>query len=138
MRQIAWFHGLGDSVFELHDVAEEDLRALYSRAEALLFPSFEAGYGWPVAEAQACGCPVGTSNRAPMTEVGGEAATYFDPLDPESAVTAVGSVLGTRGRHPVSTRFSAAAMVEGYLTLYERLLDGDASSGAGELHLRCA
>jgi glycosyltransferase involved in cell wall biosynthesis len=143
MRRLVWFHGLEDSAIELVDVREEDLRALYSRAEALLFPSLEEGFGWPVAEAQACGCPVVTSNRAPMTEVGGAVATYIDPLNHESAADAVTSVLGSHPdgserRHTGATRFSTAAMVDGYLALYGRLLRGNASSGAGELRLRCA
>lgn len=57
----------------------EDLRALYSAAELFLFPSLEEGFGWPIVEAQACGCRVVTTGKAPMTEIGGEAAVYADP-----------------------------------------------------------
>ena len=51
----------------------------------MLFPSFQEGLGWPILEAQACGCPVATSGRSPMNEVGGDAAIYIDPDSPASA-----------------------------------------------------
>ena len=40
-------------------------------------------------EAQACGCPVFTSNLAPMNEIGGEGAVYVDPDDPEAMAEAI-------------------------------------------------
>jgi glycosyltransferase involved in cell wall biosynthesis len=55
-------------------VSDEELCALYSLAEALIFPSLREGFGWPLIEAQACGCPVVTSDRAPMNQVAGPAA----------------------------------------------------------------
>ena len=42
-------------------VPDADMPALYACAEALLYPSFDEGYGLPIAEARACGCPVVTS-----------------------------------------------------------------------------
>ncbi len=69
----------------LPGLSNEEIRAAYSLARGLLFPSWEEGFGWPIAEAQACGCPVFTSNRAPMTEVGGSPARYFDPANPAAA-----------------------------------------------------
>jgi glycosyltransferase involved in cell wall biosynthesis len=131
MRELALELGLGDSALERAGVSEEDLRALYSRAEALLFPSLAEGFGWPVAEAQACGCAVVTSNRAPMTEVGGAAAIYIDPLDHKSAAIAVASVLGSRGARKLRPEFSTAAMIDGYLALYRNLL-GEAASPAAD------
>jgi len=71
--------GLGDRVIACVGASNEDIRALYSGAQALLFPSLEEGYGWPVLEAQSCGCPVITANRAPLTEVAGDAAVFVDP-----------------------------------------------------------
>lgn len=55
------------------------LRAAYSNAEALLFPSLAEGFGWPIIEAQACGCPVITSNVSPMSDVAGTGAILIDP-----------------------------------------------------------
>ena len=62
MRRFVLEHGLSDATLELTGVAEEDLRALYSMASVMIFPSFQEGFGWPIIEAQACGCPVATSN----------------------------------------------------------------------------
>jgi glycosyltransferase involved in cell wall biosynthesis len=53
------------------------LQAAYSHARAFLFPSLAEGFGLPLIEAQACGCPVITTNEAPMNEVAGDAAQYL-------------------------------------------------------------
>ena len=73
MRRFVANNGLANVTLELTAVADEDLRALYSTATLLLFPSLEEGFGWPIVEAQACGCPVATSRRSPMDEVAGAA-----------------------------------------------------------------
>ena len=80
---------LTDLIIEGADASNEDIRALYSGAQALLFPSLEEGFGWPVVEAQACGCPVITSARSPMLEVAGDAAVFVDPQDPVAAAAAI-------------------------------------------------
>jgi glycosyltransferase involved in cell wall biosynthesis len=130
MRRFIRSHALESAVVELRDVAEEDLRALYSSAELMLFPSLAEGFGWPIIEAQACGCPVVASNLAPMTEVGGDAAIYIDPSHSESAAMGVGGALkaGSALRFGLreaglrnAARFSTEAMIEAYLGLYERV-----------------
>jgi glycosyltransferase involved in cell wall biosynthesis len=65
-------------------VAPEALAALYGSASALLFPSLEEGFGFPVLEAMARGLPVVASNTSSLPEVGGDAALYADPGDPHS------------------------------------------------------
>jgi glycosyltransferase involved in cell wall biosynthesis len=54
------------------------LESLYSYANAFLFPSLAEGFGWPIIEAQACGCIVITTNEAPMNEIGGPSARYLE------------------------------------------------------------
>ena len=56
------------------------LQAAYSLARVFVFPSLAEGFGWPIIEAQACGCPVLTSNAAPMNEIGGVACSYIPVL----------------------------------------------------------
>lgn len=68
----------------IRDPADETLLSAYQAATALLFPSRAEGFGWPIAEAMACGCPVVTTACAPMTEVGGEMAFYI-PVMPSEA-----------------------------------------------------
>jgi glycosyltransferase involved in cell wall biosynthesis len=62
----------------ISNLSDEYINAAYSGATCLLFPSLDEGFGWPIAEAMASGCPVITTNKAPMNEVGGAAAFYVD------------------------------------------------------------
>lgn len=56
------------------------LAATYSLSRVFILPSLAEGFGWPIVEAQACGCPVITTDAAPMNEVGGSAARYLRKL----------------------------------------------------------
>lgn len=78
-------------VFFLSGINDSELRALYQSAEAMIYPSLFEGFGLPVVEAQASGCPVITSNISSMPEAGGNAAIYVDPEKPEE----IGRVIET-------------------------------------------
>ena len=127
MRQFIGQNGLEDVVLDRNNVSNEDLRALYSSAVLMVFPSLYEGFGWPIVEAQACGCPVVTSNRAPMNEVGGSAAVYIDPEDAESAVTTLARAMekapSLRGPSLSNAARFTSGMIEGYLSLYEKVLN---------------
>lgn len=77
-------------------VPTEDLPMFYSGAEALVYPSLYEGFGLPILEAFACGCPVVTSDNSSMSEVAGNAAVVVDPHSPESITEGIERVL--RGR----------------------------------------
>ena len=119
--------GLDAFVHVVLGPSNPELEALYSLAAGLVFPSLAEGFGWPVAEAQACACPVFTSDRPPLPEVGGDAAIYFDPTDPAAAAAAIARAwpdrerLGTAGlaRAPV---WAPTRMIERYLALYRSLV----------------
>lgn len=124
--------GLGDRIVPLIGVTNEDLQALYSNAAALIFPSLQEGFGWPIAEAQACGCPVITTNRAPMTEVAGDAAIEIDPNDPAGAAQIIAAGLHRRdqliqaGFENVS-RFDPDTIADQYCDLYRTVLGSDSA-----------
>jgi len=68
----------------LGEVPDDELAALYRGARCLVYASLYEGFGIPVAEALACGCPVVTSRDSPMAEVARDDAVYVDPYDVES------------------------------------------------------
>ena len=74
----------------------EDLPSLYSMAQALVFASLYEGFGLPVLEAMACGCPVITSKVTSIPEVGGDSVLYVDPCDVDSIAEGMERVLGDR------------------------------------------
>jgi glycosyltransferase involved in cell wall biosynthesis len=68
----------------LGDVADDELAALYRGARCLVYASLYEGFGIPVAEALACGCPIVTSLGSSMEEIAGADASYVDPTSVES------------------------------------------------------
>ncbi len=65
-------------------VSTAALQSLYRCAKAVLVPSLLEGFGIPVLEGMASGTPVIASRCSSLSEVGGEAVQYFDPLDERS------------------------------------------------------
>lgn len=62
----------------ISQVPDDMVRKAYAGASVFLFPSLAEGFGWPIAEAMASGCPVITTNEAPMTEVADAAGYYIE------------------------------------------------------------
>ncbi len=70
-------------------VSNEELAYLFSKAVALVFPSFVEGFGMPVLEAMHAGTPVITSREGALAEVAGTAALLVDPHDPADIANAM-------------------------------------------------
>jgi len=133
----------------LGPVDSATLHALYAGAQALLFPSLAEGFGWPIIEAQACGCPVLTTDSPPMSEIAGPAACRVPRLEPggnprDWATASAQRLAELLAESPQArqqqreraqrwaARFDANRAVEAYLGVYRRALasHGPASIGA--------
>ena len=82
-----------DRIIFLDYVPTADLPGLYSQAQSLVFASLYEGFGLPVLEAMACGCPVITSNTTSIPEVGGDSVFYVDPEDVDDIAQGMYQVL---------------------------------------------
>lgn len=106
------------------------LEALYTRAKAFVFPSLSEGFGWPVIEAQACGCPVICSNTTSLPEVAGGGAKLVHPFDVDAIAEALSALSNEEQRmewrakgFENAARYSTQRMISGYLELYQRALN---------------
>ncbi len=127
LRALADELGIADRVVEVPHPSNETLEALYNGATALVYPSFSEGFGWPIAEAQACGCPVICSALAPLPEVGG-AAAFLHPVADEAGFAAdILRLANTETRAAASARslqnaerFAPERMIAQYVALYRQ------------------
>ncbi|MEK7092231.1 MAG: glycosyltransferase family 1 protein [Patescibacteria group bacterium] len=86
-----------DNILWIGHVSRSELSALYSGAQALIYASLYEGFGLPILEAMACGCPVVTSNISSMPEVAGDAAVLVNPEDVDDIRRGIERVLSKRG-----------------------------------------
>jgi glycosyltransferase involved in cell wall biosynthesis len=122
-----------DRVVHLGYVPSDVLPTLYRRARAVVFPSLFEGFGLPVLEAMACGCPVAASRIGPLVEVADGVAVLFDPEDTGDIARALDEVLGPdpgRARRVEDgirrvAGFSWAKSAAMYRATYERAVAGD-------------
>lgn len=84
---------IGDRVAFPPFVESEDLEGLYAAAACFVIPSLNEGFGLPILEAMRRGVPVVSGNASALPEVAGDAAEYFDPLDPIAMADALLRVL---------------------------------------------
>lgn len=127
LRAMAQQREVQDAIVPIEGARNEELQALYSGALATLFPSLEEGFGWPILEAQACGCPVAIADRPPMNEVAGGAAIFIDAGDPASAAKRIEAVLSDSAELRADGLHNAGArtlhmMLDSYEALYERII----------------
>ena len=128
LRQAARELGINERVIDVADASNELLEALYNRATALLYPSRFEGFGWPIIEAQACGCPVICSDREPMREIAGGAALLRRVDDEEGFAADLLRLTKADERRTWSERglqnaqrYNRDEMIARYIELYREL-----------------
>jgi len=88
--------GIREDVEFLGYLPDAELRAWYGRSLALIQPSNYEGFGLPVIEAMACGCPVVAARNSGLIEAGGSAALFFGTGDAEGLAARMAEVAGDR------------------------------------------
>lgn len=96
-----------DDIYFVSDINDEHVTLAYCGTDIFLFPSYAEGFGWPIAEAMACGALVITTDDAPMTEVAGGAAALV-PIAPSAR------------EHVAKWAGQVANVLEGILNLDDR------------------
>lgn len=108
---------------------EITLNRLYRDALFFVFPSLYEGFGMPILEAMANGCPTAIADASCFPEIGGDASLYFDPKDTDSIADALGTMiqdeslrreLTAKGRIRAS-QFSWQKCADSHLALYKSL-----------------
>jgi glycosyltransferase involved in cell wall biosynthesis len=144
-----WQVPAGGRVHFVQGMAPQSLQAAYSVARALLFPSLAEGFGWPVAEALACACPVVTTDAAPMNEVGGDAAFYLPRLQGAAALPAWADAAAVQVAHLLAeppdqaaarrqralaqaALFAADVAIDAYLRVYAGVLQHELGTVAAQ------
>jgi mannosyltransferase len=120
---------LGNRAQTLGEVDERSLRLLYSTAHALVVPSEDEGFGLPVLEAMACGCPVVAGSRSGLDETGGTAARWVHAQDADAYADALRSLGHTEARAAAvrsglaqAARFTWADTIDRTVAVYRSLV----------------
>jgi len=122
---------VASQVHVLGHVSVGELARLYRNARMLVFPSRFEGFGIPLLEAMASGCPVAAANVASIPEVTGDAAVLFDPEQPRDIANAIARLwrdrslrddMAMRGRERAKA-FSPARMAQAHLTAFDRAVN---------------
>ena len=117
---------LAHRVAFLHGVPDEDLPAIYSLAEAFVYPSRYEGFGIPIIEAIRMGLPVVACTGSCLEEAGGPDSLYVGPDDAEGLAAALQQVLrGAEGRE---------ARIERSLAYIRRFENSDAAQGFAQVY----
>ena len=129
LRGLAQQLGIADRVVEVEGPSNELLEALYNGALALLFPSRFEGFGWPIIEAQACGCPVISSDAPPMPEVAGAGAILCNAEDHAAFGRAILALAREPGRRDALSQagltnasgYDRPRVIARFVALYEQV-----------------
>jgi glycosyltransferase involved in cell wall biosynthesis len=119
--------GVSNQILIRENVTDAQLVTLYQRALCLVYPTLYEGFGLPVIEAMANGCPVIASHYTSIPEVAGQAALYIDPMDPKSMLNAFEKFVETpilqkelseKGLEQ-SQKFSKEKFITGMINVFE-------------------
>ena len=121
IRQLAASCGVEPDIEWIPSADDERLKALYRSAALFLFPSLYEGFGWPVLEAMACGCPVVCSSAASLPEVAGDAA-LLAPAEDEAGLAKHCLALLTQSGLAEQYRSAGVARASGFTV--SRLAEG--------------
>lgn len=121
--------GIGDAVNMLGYLSYDELPGVFKAAYGLIFPSLFEGFGIPILESMAVGCPVAASKVTSIPEVAGNAALYFNPTNTKSIEGAMTKLVENRElRSKLINRgfsrvkeFTKADMVINTLNVYEKV-----------------
>lgn len=113
--------GLRSRFRRLGVVPDADLPSLYAGASTFFFPSLYEGFGLPVLEAMACGCPVVASNATAIPEVAGSAALLVDPYDVDAMAMALLHMLTERA---LAGEYRAAGLEHAARCSWDRTVRG--------------
>ncbi len=118
-----------DRIVQIEKPDNQTLEALYNRAFALIFPSTAEGFGWPILEAQSCGCPVICSDQTSVPEVAGKGAIVCPLHDEERFAQAILSLEDSKVREELIkkgfdnlAKFTTENMIFSYLRIYREIL----------------
>jgi len=92
---------LEENILLLESVNDDVLCDLYNQATAFIYPSLYEGFGIPLLEAMACGCPVIASKIPSTLEVAGDVPIYFEPGNPKSLLEALDFAIETDDREKI-------------------------------------
>lgn len=132
-RALIQSQGLHDRIVHLGYRSPLEIRALYSGALALVYPSLFEGFGMPVAEAIIADCPVACSSATSLPEIAAEAAIYFDPLNTQDIANSLMDIIvneklrsrllaaGQRRKPMFSARLSAVKTLSVYRKVFEQV-----------------
>ncbi len=117
--------GLESNVICLSGITDENLCALYNQALAFVYPSLAEGFGIPLLEAMACGCPIVASRIPVFMEVAQDIPYYFDPLNKDELIAALETACFSESiksrREHILSNYSWDRNARATLKIYEEL-----------------
>jgi glycosyltransferase involved in cell wall biosynthesis len=123
LKQIA-AAGLQSDIICRSNISDEELCALYNQALAFVYPSLSEGFGIPLLEAMACGCPIVASRIPTSTEIARDVPYYFDPLNKDELIAALDTACfseETKSKEDILANYSWDRTAQATLNVYKEL-----------------